>query len=96
MLGDRPNRHSVIRDMPDGIEITSEAMGVVGGMRVNFTMHGPRHGGIDGLSNSLPLGIAIGNLVHSAGTMGRDPCHRRHPQGPQHAGGARVGKTPGA
>ena len=82
MLGDRPNRHSVIRDMPDGIEITSEAMGVVGGMRVNFTMHGPRHGGIDGLSNSLPLGIAIGNLVHSAGTMGRDPVTDDTPKDP--------------
>ncbi len=74
MPGDRPNRHSVIRDLPGGLEIVSEAMGIKGGMRVNYTMHGPRHGGIDGMWNSLPLGVAIGNLVHSAGTMGRDPA----------------------
>jgi len=71
--GDRPNRHSVIRSLPEGIEITSEAMGYKGAFRVNYTMHGPRHGGIDGLWNSLPLGMSIGNLVYSAGTMGRDP-----------------------
>ena len=82
MLGDRPNRHSVIRDLPDGIEITSEAMGVKGGMRVNYTMHGPRHGGIDGLWNSLPLGMAIADLVHSAGTMGRDPVTDANPPDP--------------
>lgn len=70
--GDRPNRHSVIRSLPEGIEITSEAMGYKGGYRVNYTMHGPRHGGIDGLWNSLPLGMSIGNLMYSAGTMGRD------------------------
>ncbi len=73
MPGDRPNRHSVIRNLPDGVEIATEAMGVKGGMRVNYTMHGPRHGGIDGMWNSLPLGVSIANLVHSAGTMGRDP-----------------------
>ena len=72
-LGDRPNRHSVIRKLPAGQALQVEAMGTKGATRANLTLHGVAHGGIDGLINSLPLGIRIGNLLYSAGTYGSNP-----------------------
>jgi 2-iminobutanoate/2-iminopropanoate deaminase len=82
-LGDRPNRHSIIRELPPGEAVQTEAMGTIGQWRSNYTVHGVAHGGIDGLINSLPLGCGIGDLVYSAGTPPADPSVHKNPPSPE-------------
>jgi 2-iminobutanoate/2-iminopropanoate deaminase len=72
--GDRPARHSVVRELPPGTALMIEAAGSVRGVRSCYTVGGLWHGGIGGVPNSLPFGTRCGELLFSAGTYGRDPA----------------------
>lgn len=68
--GSRPARHSVVRDLPDGVSVQIEAMGVLAEPRVCYTISEAYHGGIANVPNSLPFGTRVGNVVFSAATYG--------------------------
>jgi 2-iminobutanoate/2-iminopropanoate deaminase len=71
--GDRPARHSLVRDLPAGVALQIEVIGSVSSRRCCYTLSGVWHGGIEGVPNSLPLGTRLGEILYSAGTYGRDP-----------------------
>lgn len=71
VLGDRPARHSVIRQLPTEELLRVEAVGVVGGKRVGYSVQGAFHAGIARVPNSLPFGTGSGPLLFSAATYGR-------------------------
>ncbi len=71
--GDRPARHSVVRELPAGVALMVEAAGSTSAARSCYTIGGLWHGGIGGVPNSLPFGTLCGDLLFSAGTYGRDP-----------------------
>jgi 2-iminobutanoate/2-iminopropanoate deaminase len=73
LVGDRPARHSLVRELPAGEALEIEAMGSVSAARYCYTIGGTFHGGIGGVENSLPFGTKTGDTLYSAGTYGRDP-----------------------
>jgi 2-iminobutanoate/2-iminopropanoate deaminase len=79
--GDRPCRHSVVRELPPGVALMIEAAGSVSAVRSCYTIGGLWHGGIGGVPNSLPFGTRCGELLFSAGTYGRDPANGEIPDG---------------
>ena len=71
--GDRPARHSVVRQLPSGAALMIEVAGSVDPVRSCYGIGGLWHGGIGGVPNSLPFGTRCGDVLFSAGTYGRDP-----------------------
>jgi enamine deaminase RidA (YjgF/YER057c/UK114 family) len=70
--GNRPARHSVIRRLPEGEGLQLEAVGMVAGKRVNYTIADSWHLGIDDEVNSLPYGCGVGDLLMTGGCYGGD------------------------
>jgi 2-iminobutanoate/2-iminopropanoate deaminase len=71
--GDRPSRHSLVRELPPNVALEIEVIGNTSGRRCSYTLSGVWHGGIGGEPNSLPFGTRVGRYLFSAGTYGRDP-----------------------
>lgn len=69
-LGDRPARHSLVRELPEGVGVQIEALAVCDERRFTYTVPGCYHHGIQHLPNSLPFATRVGNILHSAATYG--------------------------
>lgn len=69
-LGDRPARHSLVRELPDGVGMQMEALAVVGERRFTYAVPGCYHHGIQHIPNSLPFATRVGSILHTAATYG--------------------------
>jgi 2-iminobutanoate/2-iminopropanoate deaminase len=69
-LGDRPARHSLVRDLPTGVGVQLEAIAVAGQRRFTYAVPGCFHLGIQQIPNSLPFATRVGTLMQTAATYG--------------------------
>jgi len=82
--GDRPCRHSVVRDLPDGEYVQIEVMFTPRARaRVAYTISAAYHRGIAAEPNSLPWGTRVGDILYSSGIYGGDLEAPAEPVGTQ-------------